>query len=110
MELTNGDVVVIVDGNEVVELQVTGGGGSLAGNTLHSTSITEEDVGVVVDQVVSGLVEDSSGVLLSNGQTDSVGETLTQRTSGDLDTRGVVRLGVTGSDAVNLLENQLALY
>lgn len=96
-------MVVIVDSNQVVELQVTSSTGGLAGNTLHSTAITEEDIGVVVDQVVSGLVENGCGVLLSNGQTDGVGETLTKGTSGDLDTRGVVRLGVTGGDAVNLL-------
>jgi hypothetical protein len=59
---------------------------------------------VVVNQVIARLVEDGGGVSLSNGQTNSVGETLTQRTSGDLDTRGVVSLGVTGSDAINLSE------
>jgi hypothetical protein len=96
-------VVVIINGNQVAELQVTGHRGGLAGNTLHSAAITEEAVCVVVDQVIARLVEDGGGVSLSNGQTNSVGETLTQRTSGDLDTRGVVSLGVTGSDAINLL-------
>jgi hypothetical protein len=42
-------------------------------------------------------------VSLGNGQTDGVGETLAKRTSGDLDTGGVVSLGVTGGDAVELL-------
>ena len=97
-------MVVIVDGNEVSELQVTGSGGSLAGNTLHSATITEEHVDVVVDQLVAGLVEDGGGVLLSNGETDGIGETLTKRASGDLDTGGVVGLGVTGCDAVDLLQ------
>ena len=104
MDLTNGDVVVVVDGNQVAELQVTGHGGGLAGNTLHGAAITEEHVGVVVEQLEAGLVEDSTGVGLSNGQTNSVGETLTQRTSGDLNTGGVVSLGVAGGDAVNLLQ------
>jgi hypothetical protein len=102
-KLTNGNVVVIVDGNEVSELQVTGSGSSLAGNTLHSAAITEEHVDVVVDQLVAGLVEDGGGVLLSNGKTNGVGETLTERASRDFDTGGVVGLGVTGCDAVNLL-------
>jgi hypothetical protein len=96
-------VVVIVDGNEVSELQVTGSGGGLAGNTLHSATITEEHVHVVVDQLVAGLVEDGGGVLLGDSETDGIGETLTERASGDLDTGGVVGLGVTGSDAVDLL-------
>lgn len=97
-------MVVIVDGNEVSELQVTGSGGGLAGNALHSATITEEHVNVVVDQLIAGLVEDGGGVLLSNGETDGICETLTKRASGDLDTGGVVGLGVTGCDAVDLLQ------
>lgn len=101
--LTNGDVVVIVDGNQVAKLKVTGHGGSLAGNTLHSATITEEHVGVVVEKLEAGLVVDTTGVGLSHGETNSVGKTLTERTSGDLNTGGVVSLGVTGGDAVELL-------
>lgn len=100
-------MVVVVNHNEITELQVTGGGGSLGGNALHGATVTEEAVGVVVDQVEAGLVVDSTGVGLSDGKTDSVGETLTERTSGDLDTRGVVGLGVTGENAVNLLFSRL---
>lgn len=82
---------------------MTGHGSSLAGNTLHSTTITEVHVGVVVEEVIAGLVEGGSSLSLGNGQTDGVGETLTERTGGDLNTGGVVSLGVTGGDAVELL-------
>lgn len=102
--LTNGNVVVIVDSDEVAQLQVTGHGGGLTGDTLHSAAITEEGVGVVVEELEAGLVVDTSGVSLSNGQTNSVGETLAQRTSGDLNSGSVVSLRVTGGDAVELLE------
>lgn len=103
LDLTNGNVVVVVNGNQVAELQVTGHGGGLGGDTLHGTAITEEGVGVVVEQLKAGLVEDTTGVGLSNGETNSVGETLAKRTSGDLNTGGVVGLGVTGGDAADLL-------
>ena len=96
-------MVVVVDGNQVAELQVTSSGSSLAGNTLHGTSITEEHVGVVVDELKARLVEDSRSVRLCNGKTDGIGETLTKRASSNLDTGGVVGLGVTGGDAVDLL-------
>jgi hypothetical protein len=99
--LTNGNVVVIIDGDEVAELQVTGSGGGLGGNTLHGATITEEGVGVVVDEVETGLVEGTSSLGLGHGKTNSVGETLTKRTSGDLNSGGVVSLGVTGGNAVN---------
>lgn len=96
-------MVVVVDGNQVAKLQVTSSGGSLAGNTLHSAAITEEGVGVVVNKVVAGLVEDGGSVGLADGETDGVGETLAKRTSGDLNAGGVVRLGVARSDGVDLL-------
>lgn len=96
-------MVVIVDGNQVAKLKVTSHRGSLAGNTLHSTTITEEHVGVVVEKLEAGLVVDTTGVGLGHGETNSVGETLAKRTSGDLNTGGVVSLGVTGGDAVELL-------
>ena len=96
-------MVVIVDGNQVAQLQVTGSGGSLAGNALHSAAIAEEHVCVVVDEVESGLVEDGCGMRLRNSKTDGIGETLAERASCDLNTGGVVSFGVTRSDAVDLL-------
>ena len=96
-------MVVIVNHDEVAELQMTSHRSSLGGDTLHSAAITEECVCVVVDQLVAGLVEDGGSVLLSDGQTDSVGETLAEGTSGNLDTGGVVGLGVTRGDRVDLL-------
>lgn len=100
----NGDVVVIVDGNQVAQLQVTGEGSSLAGNTLHVASITHEDICVVVNKLESGLVELSSSVLLGNGKTNSVSKTLAERASGDLNAGGIVGFRVTGGDAVDVLK------
>lgn len=102
--LTNGNVVVVVEGDQVAKLEVASSGGSLGGNTLHGAAITEEAVGVVVDKLVAGLVEGGSSLALSHGETDGVGETLAERTSGDLNAGGVVGLGVTGGLAVDLTE------
>ena len=103
--LTNGDVVVIVDHDQVAKLQVTSQRSRLAGNTLLSTSITEEGICVVVDQLVARLVELSSGVCLCNGKTNGVGETLTQGTGGDLNSGGVVGFWVSRGAAVDVLGN-----
>lgn len=103
--LTDRDVVVIVDSDQVAKLKVTGHGGSLRGNTFHNTAITEEHVGVVVEQVEARLVEDGTRVGLGHSETDGVSETLTKRSSGDLNSRSVVGLGVTGGNAVNLLKD-----
>ena len=107
--LTNGNVVVVVDHDEVTELQVTSSTGGLTGNTLHCATITEEAVGVVVNQVVVWLVEDGGSVGLGDSETDGVGETLTKRTSGDLNAWCVVRFWVTRCDAVDLLSEKLVV-
>ena len=61
-------------------------------------------VSVVVDEVEAILVEGCAHVCLSDGKTNSVGETLAERTSGDLNTVGVASLGVTGRQGANLAE------
>lgn len=95
---TNGDMVVIVKSNEVTELQVTSSASSLASNTLHSTTITEDGVCVVVEELIAGLVEDASTVSLGNGKTNGVGKTLTEGASCDLDTGSLVGFRVTWGD------------
>jgi len=102
--LTNRDLVVIVDSNEVTELQVASSRSCFRGNTFHSTAITEEHESVIVDQVISWLVEDGSSMLLRNCETNCVCKTLTKRTCGNLDTWCVVSLWVTWANAVDCLD------
>ena len=83
-------MVVIIDGNEVSKLEMTSGGGGLRGNTLLCATITKDGICVVIYQVESWLVECGSGLGLSNSKTDSVGETLTERSSCDFHTRCVM--------------------
>ena len=47
--VTNGNVVVIVDADQVAELQMASSASSFTGNTLHGTAIAKEAIGVVVD-------------------------------------------------------------
>lgn len=101
-------MVVIIDGNQIVELQMASRACCLTRNALHEATVAEEGVSVVVDQVETWLVEDSSGVFLRNSQANGVRETLSQRSGGDLNTGSVVRLGVTRSDTVHLLRVALA--
>jgi hypothetical protein len=78
---------------------------SLTSNTLHQTTVTQEYVCIVVDQVKAGLVEFGGGMVLSNGKTDGVGETLAKRACSDFNTLSIVRFGVTRSDAVYRLKS-----
>jgi len=78
-------------------------GSCFRSNTFHSTAITKEAEGVVVDKLVTWLVEDCGGVGLSNGKTDCICEALTKGTCGHLDTWCIVGLWVTRADAVDCL-------
>ena len=61
--------------------------GSFTSDTFHSTSISEEAEGVVVDQFEIRFVEFGSSVSLGDCKANSIGETLAERTGGHFDTR-----------------------
>lgn len=48
-------------------------------NTLHCTAISEEEEGMVIDDIKIGFVEVSSGRSLSNRKSHSIGEPLAKR-------------------------------
>lgn len=62
---------------------------------------------MVINKFEPRLVEFGSGVSLRNGKADSIGESLTKRASGDLDTWCVLSFGMTGSNTVNALGTEL---
>jgi len=77
--------------------------GSLAGDTFHSTPISEEAECMIVDKLETRLVELGSSVSLGNGKANSIGEALTKRPSGHFDTRCILSFWMSGGDTVNLL-------
>lgn len=76
---------------------------SFAGNTLHSTAISEEGKGVVIDEFEARLIKHGCCVSLCNGETNSIGEPLTKRARGDFNTLCILTFWVSRSDAVNFL-------
>lgn len=73
----DGDPVVVPDCDELPELEMSGEGAGLGSDTLLEASVTEEAVGVVVDDgLVVWLVERRGDVGLGHGKTDSVADTL----------------------------------
>jgi hypothetical protein len=69
-------MVVVINADEVAQLQVPCHAGSFACNALHSTPISKEAESVIVDQLKARFIEHRSGMCLSNGQTNRIGETL----------------------------------
>ncbi len=59
---------------------------------------------MVINELESRLIEFSGSMVLSDGKTNSIGESLTQRTGGDLNTFGVMGLRMAGGDRIDVLE------
>ena len=100
----NGDAVVVVEGNQLAQLQVTGQGGSFGGHTLLIAAVAHDHVGVVIHHGGVGLVELGRQVGFSDGQAHSVGDAGTQGAGGHFNTRGLEGFGVTGSLGAPLAE------
>jgi hypothetical protein len=64
--LTNRDVVVIVQADQVTQLKMARCASSFAGNTLHSASVTKDAVGMIADEIISRLIKHSTCMGLSD--------------------------------------------
>ena len=73
-------------------------------DTFHQTAITEEGVGLVIDDIVTGTVELCGENFLSQRHTNRVTNTLTQRASGGFYTGGITVFRVTRGLGVQLAE------
>ena len=101
MEPVDGDVVVVVEHDELAELLVAGERGGLAADALHHAAVAGEHVGVVVHDLGA---ERGGQEALGQGHAHAVGHALAQRPGGGLDAGGVAELGVAGRAAAPLTE------
>jgi len=97
----DGDVVVVVEDDQLAEPLVAGERGGLAADALHHAAVAGQRVGVVVHDVRAvGRGEEALG----ERHADRVGEPLTQWAGGRLDAGRVAVLGVAGRAAAPLPE------
>ncbi len=73
-------------------------------DAFHQAAVTQEDVGVVVDDVEAGTVEFLAQQALGQRHADRVGEALPQRAGGGFHARRDAVFGVAGGLAVQLAE------
>mmetsp|Transcript_7983 Transcript_7983/g.17171 ORF Transcript_7983/g.17171 Transcript_7983/m.17171 type:complete len:342 (-) Transcript_7983:24-1049(-) len=88
--LVKSDFVGIVQDNKVIKFLVGGKSSSFGGNTLLEATISGKSVDVVVKDLVVVSVVGGGSHLFGSGHTDSVGNTLSKRTGGALNSRSVV--------------------
>ena len=100
----DGDVVVVIEDNQLAEAPVTGEGRAFAGHALHVAAVAHDAVRVVIDDFAIRLVESTGEVLLDHRETDGVANTHTERARGDFDAVGDEVLRVTRGLGVPLTE------
>src|SRR3954468_10871118 len=74
------------------------------GNAFHHAAIAEEYVGVVINYIMTIAIELCRKNFFSERHTDSVGDTLTKRTSGRFYTWGIAALRVAWRFRMQLTE------
>jgi len=104
-----GDIIGIVNEDEVIELVVASEGDGFHGDAfLHATVAGEDDDMVIENGEVWG-VEFGGGHFLGDGVSDGVGDALAEGTGGGFDAGGFVEFGVTwgpgaeGAEFLNLV-------
>ena len=78
---------MVIETDQFAQAQSTGQGTGFVGDALHQTAVAHEHVGIVIDDIVAGLIELRRQGALGDGETDRVGQALTQRAGGGLHAR-----------------------
>ena len=100
----DGDVVVVVEGNQLAQAQVAGQGGGFTAHPFLVAAITHDHVGVVINQLAAGPVEFGSQVRFGDRQAHGVGDALAQLSGGDFNPWGFECFRVTRGAAAPLAE------
>ena len=97
----NGDLIVIPKVDELVEFVMRCEGNTLLRYALHEAAVAAKGICVMVDKIVTVFGIEH---LLGDGHTNSVGDTLTERTCRSLDALGFEVLRMASGSAAKLSE------
>ena len=100
----DGDAVVVVQRNQLVELPGTGQGTGLVADAFHQAAVTKEHIAVVIDDAVARPVELVAQQLLGQRHAHRIGDALAERPGGGLHAGRETHLGMPRCLAVQLAE------
>ena len=98
------DAVVVEEADQLAQLDVTGVAGRFVRDAFHEAAVARHEVGVVIDDVMTGAIERGREMRLGHGEPDGVGNTLTERTGGRFHTGRVMHFGVARRFTLPLTE------
>ena len=90
----DGDVVVVPQHDQVVELEMAGQRDRFVADAFHQIAVAGDDIGLVVDQIVAEAgIEDALGQRHAHG----IGDALAQGAGGGLDAGQMAIFGMAGA-------------
>ncbi|MCG3120608.1 MAG: hypothetical protein ALAOOOJD_03376 [bacterium] len=98
----DGDAIVVVNPNQIIQAEVAGERGRFAGNALHHATIAGNRKNFVIDYVVAGPIEIIREPFFRNGHADAVRHALTERTGGGFHAGRQTIFRMTGAFAMQL--------
>ena len=100
----DGDAVVIVENNNIIELLVSCERSCFVGDTFHHTAVAGDDVDFAVEKSGISKTGNSSETFCSNSHTDTGSKTCSERTGGDFNTACVTVFRMSGGQTFPLTE------
>ena len=100
----DGDVVVVVQRDELAQAQRAGERAGLVRDAFHQAAVAEEDPRAVIDDRVAGPVELGGQHALGDGEADGVRDALAERAGRRLDAGRAADLGMAGGHGMQLAE------
>ena len=79
-------------------------GGCFSSHAFHEIAVAHQPVGAMIDNIESGPVIARGKMRLRHGHAHPIGESLAERSGGDLDTRRQAAFRMSGSEAAPLAE------
>ncbi len=100
----DGDVILVVEPDQLAELQVARERTRLVRNPLHQVAVGRDEIREMIDDVVAGAVEERRELRFGDRHADHVARALTERSRRRFHARRVPELRMPGSLASPLAE------
>ena len=100
----DGDLVGVVEDDQLAEAEVARERARLGGDSLHQIAVGRDHERAVIEEVEAGAIEVRGQHALGDRHPDRVGEALTERSGGGLDARREPVLGMAGRARAELAE------
>ena len=100
----DGDAVVVPESDQLAETEGAGQRAGFVRNAFHQAAVAEENVGVVIDDLVAGLVELGGQHLFGQREANGIGDALAERAGGGLDAGRVAEFRVARRLGMQLAE------